>query len=103
MTMPISCNNGFKSLPSKGILGSSLSNGLEVNKLNSKKPTPNMPITDKTLARISTGIERLSRATAAVQPLKVNIHNKSEPSWLPQTAVNLYCKGNCALECIATN
>src|SRR5690554_138246 len=101
--MPISCSNGFKSLPSKGILGSKRSKGLEVNKQNNKKPTPSIPIIDSTLARISTGIERLNSATAAVQPLKVSIHSNSEPSWLPQTAVSLYCNGSWALECVATS
>src|SRR5690554_4988374 len=101
--MPISCSKGFKSLPSKGILGSKRSKGLEVNKQNNKKPTPSIPIMDSTLARISTGMERLSIATAAVQALRVNTQSNKEPSWLPQTAVNLYCSGSCAFECIATN
>ena len=53
MTRPGSCNKGFKSLPSAGA-GNKRSNGLEVTKMNIRKPVdtkPKMPMTRATMAK----------------------------------------------------
>ena len=88
MIMPGSCSSGFKSWPS-GAAGNSRANGLDVSSVNSKNPTLTSPITPNTLAtmRSSSCFENID--TAKVQPDKISDHNKMEPSWLPQTAVNL--------------
>ena len=90
MIKPMSCNKGFKSCPSNGLFGSTRSNGLEVNNVNSKKPTPIMPITARALAKTSKGKFLEKILTANVQPESSNTHSKREPSWLPHTADILY-------------
>jgi hypothetical protein len=79
MTKPGSCNKGFKSRPS-GAAGSKRSNGLEVVKMNIKKPVdtqPKMPMTRATMAK---GKLRENMATASVQPANINTHNNKDPS-----------------------
>ena len=89
MTKPGSCNKGFKSRPSGGG-GNKRSKGLEVIKMNIKKPVetkPKIPITRATMAK---GSERENKATATVQPDSMRTHNNKEPSCPPQTDANLY-------------
>ena len=79
MTRPGSCNKGFKSRPSAGA-GNNRSNGLEVIKMNIKKPVdtkPKMPMTRATMAK---GNVREKIATDTVHPDSMSIHNNSEPS-----------------------
>ena len=79
MTRPGSCNKGFKSLPSAGA-GNKRSNGLEVIKMNIRKPVdtkPKMPMTRATMAK---GKVREKMATANVQPDNISIHSNKEPS-----------------------
>src|SRR5476651_32750 len=83
---PISCNTGFKSCPSMGTSGKVRLNGLEVNKINTRKPALMIPITDSTRAMASSGMLRLNSATASVQPLSNNTQSSSDPSWAPQVA-----------------
>ena len=101
MTNPGSCNNGFKSRPSGGA-GNKRSKGLEVIKINNKKPVdtkPKMPMTRATMAK---GKVRENSATATVQPDSIRTQSNKEPSCPPQTDANLYCDGNKELECWAT-
>ena len=100
MTKPGSCSKGFKSLPSRGA-GNKRSNGLDVIKMNMRKPVdtkPKMPITRATMAK---GNVREKTATAKVQPDNISIHSSKEPSWPPHTDANLYCVGSSELECPA--
>ena len=79
MTRPGSCNKGFKSRPSAAA-GKRRSKGLEVIKMNIKKPVdtkPRMPMTRATMAK---GNVREKMATATVQPDSMSIHNNKEPS-----------------------
>ena len=54
ITIPGSCNRGFRSRPSAAG-GKSRSKGLEVSSMNSRKPTLTNPITPTTRATISSG------------------------------------------------
>lgn len=51
-----SCNSGLRSRPSIGKFGNVRENGLEVKRMNSKKPTLTIPIIASTRATISSGI-----------------------------------------------
>ena len=86
--MPGSCSSGFRSRPSSAA-GSRRSKGLEVNSVNSRKPTLIRPMTPITRATITSGSWRERSATATVQPARIRPHIRIEPSWLPQTAVTL--------------
>ena len=57
-----------------------LSKGFDVSKIKSKNPTLIRPRTLKTWATISSGMLRLNIVTAAVQPERISIHKRSEPS-----------------------
>ena len=98
---PMSCNNGFKSLPSMAA-GNNRSKGFEVNSMNNRNPTEIKPITPSTRATISSGKCLLNPATAAVHTVRINAHNSSEPSWPPHTAATRKWMGSCELECCAT-
>ena len=100
MTKPGSCNKGFKSRPS-GAAGNKRSNGLEVVKMNIKKPVETKPKIPMTRATMAKGKLRENNATATVQPDNIKTHNNKEPSWPPHTDANLYCEGNKELECSA--
>src|SRR6187551_3965481 len=99
--MPGSCNSGFKSRPSKAA-GISLSNGLEVNNINAKKPTLTKPITAISLILKVSGKLFANMVTAIVQIDKMATHNNMEPSCPPHTAARRYMVGNCEFEVEAT-
>ena len=101
ITIPASCNNGFKSLPSNAA-GNRRSNGFEVNNMNNKKPTLIIPSTPRTRATISSGNCLLKTLTATDQPASINTHNNKDPSWEPQVAAIRNCKGSSELEFFAT-
>ena len=61
------------------------SKGLEVSRVNNKKPTETKPITPSTRATTTGGTSRLNQATAPDQTLRINTHNSNEPSWAPHT------------------
>ena len=69
-------------------MGKSRSKGLEVAKMNIKKPTDTRPKTPSTRATMANGRLAEKIATAAVQPVSMSIHNNNEPSWPPHTAAN---------------
>nr|VUD28826.1 Uncharacterised protein [Raoultella sp. NCTC 9187] len=56
------------------------------------------PITASTLATASSGMRRLSSATAKVQTLSSSTHSSREPSWAPQVAATRYHTGSALLE-----
>ena len=89
MTKPGSCSKGFKSRPS-GAAGNKRSNGLDVVKMNIRKPVDTKPKIPMTRATMAKGSEREKSATATVQPDNINTHNNKEPSCPPQTEANLY-------------
>ncbi len=99
---PGSCSSGFRSRPSTGKAGSVRANGLEVNRMNARKPAQTIPITASTRATISAGTGRLNTATARVQPLISSTHSSSEPSCAPQVAATRYHTGSCVFELPAT-
>ena len=101
ITMPGSCSSGFRSRPSAAA-GSRRSNGLEVNSMNSRKPTLIMAITESMRASISRGKCRLNTVTASIHTVSISTHSSSEPSWLPQVAAKRYCTGRLELELLAT-
>ena len=96
---PISCNSGFKSLPSIGGNGNVRSKGFDVSKINRPKPTAIMPSTDNTLATNTKGSVLLNTATAALHNAKTKDHKSKEPSCADQTALTLYWVGNSEFEC----
>src|SRR5690554_4131103 len=102
MIRPMSCNSGLRSWPSAGTFGNNRSKGLEVTMMNRKKPTQIMPMTDSTWDTMVAGSLRLKIATASVHPVSISIHNSSEPSWPPQTALNLKYQGSMLLLLLAT-
>ena len=61
-------------------MGKSRSKGLEVVKMNIKKPTDTKPNTPSTRATMARGKLAEKIATAAVQPLSMRTHNSKEPS-----------------------
>ena len=85
MTSAKSCNSGFRSLPSAAA-GTSRSNGLDVNSMNSRKPTLTRPSTPRTRLLYGSGMLRLKAATATDQVASIVPHSSSEPSWPPQAA-----------------
>ncbi len=98
---PKSCSSGFRSPPSAGA-GNSRSNGFDVSRINSMKPTATKPITASTRATMSSGKDLLNAATALDQMPRINDQSSSEPSCAPQTAANLKGTGNAVLELFAT-
>ena len=56
----------------------------------------------RTRANTTSGRPRLATATANDQAPKIQTHNSKEPSWLPQTAENLYICGRSEFELLAT-
>ena len=80
MIKPISCNKGFRSFPSEGVISKERSKGLEVKIMNAKKPTLIIAKTDRTRVFIANGIELLATATASVQEARINTHKSKEPS-----------------------
>ena len=80
MIIPGSCNNGFKSRPSTGKYGNKRSNGLDINKVYSIKPTPKKPSTPSTRARNTQGNDCERIATTAVQPACITNQSKIAPS-----------------------
>ncbi|SLX09881.1 Uncharacterised protein [Klebsiella pneumoniae] len=85
-----------------GYCGRPRLNGLEVKRINSRKPKAIIPITASTRATASSGIRRLKRATAKVQTLSSRTHSSSEPSCAPQVAATRYHTGSALLEFSAT-
>ena len=83
-------------------MGRSRSKGFEVSSEKAKKPTAIIPMTLNTRATISSGKPRLNKATAVIQPERINTHSSNEPSWLPQSAENLNIGGNKLFEFAAT-
>ncbi|MND51495.1 hypothetical protein D3C80_424840 [compost metagenome] len=71
------------------MFGSKRLNGLEVTIRNSRKPMLIIPITASTRASICSGNWRENTDTAKVQPPRISAQSSSEPSWAPQTALNL--------------
>ena len=96
-----SCSSGFRSAPSAAA-GKSLRKGLEVSRMNSKKPMLTSPSTPRTRALSTCGSVRLASATAAVQLLRISCQRTSEPSWAPQMAAKRYMAGSFRFECWAT-
>lgn len=76
-------------MPSIGVCGSERLNRLEVMIRNSRKPVLIMPITASTRASMTSGSCREKIDTAKVQPPRISAQSSSEPSWAPQTALNL--------------
>ena len=68
-------------------------NGLDVSRMNSRKPTAIMPCTASTRARRAGGKLSLNSATAAEHSDSMNTHSSMEPSWFPHTPVILYSSG----------
>ena len=101
ITIPGSCSNGFRSLPSKAA-GRRRSNGLDVISMNRMNPTLIRPITPSTRATISSGRCRLNTLTATDQPESMKTHNRSDPSCEPQLAAKRYCAGSSEFEFLAT-
>ena len=99
--MPGSCSNGFKSRPSNGA-GKMRSNGLDVNKINIKKPTVTKPITANKLLLKRNGSSLAKKVTANVQTAKIVTQNSIEPSCPPHTAAKRKIRGKCELEVTAT-
>jgi hypothetical protein len=101
MTMPGSCNSGFRSRPSAGT-GNRRSNGFDVVSMNSRKPTLTSPMTPMTRAAISSGRWRLLIETASVQLESMSTHSIIEPSCEPHVAAKRYWIGSCEFELVAT-
>ena len=86
-----------------GYCGRPRLNGLEVKRINSRKPKAIIPITASTRATASSGIRRLKMATAKVQTLSSNIdlfytpgeiiYGKTETRALPHTGQRLRVGG----------
>src|SRR5690606_25871305 len=98
----MSCNSGFRSLPSCGGMGRMRSKGFDVMRINSRKPTATNPSMDSTRACISSGKDLLKMATAKVHPASISIQSNKEPSWPPQIALTLKYTGKSELELEAT-
>ncbi|EWS64437.1 hypothetical protein Y695_02320 [Hydrogenophaga sp. T4] len=86
MAIPRSCSRGLRSRPSSGT-GYRRSKGLEVSRVNKRKPTLMSPMTPSTRARMGSSSWSENTATANVQPARIRLHSRIEPSWLPHTAV----------------
>ncbi len=54
-----------------------------------------------TRASMSRGRWRAPNETAKPQPASIRLHNSTEPSWLPHTALNLKYHGNWLFELLA--
>ena len=70
--------------------------------MNSRNPTLTIPSTESTCEIITEGSRRLKIATASVQPESISIQSSREPSWPPQTALNLKYQGSILLLLLAT-
>jgi len=81
---PGSWSSGFSPWPFSGA-GVTRSNGLEVNRMNSRKPTVIMACTARARARSCGGMLPPVRATASENTARMVIHSSSEPSWFPHT------------------
>ena len=79
MAKPMSCKSGFKSFPSSGD-GNILSNGLDVNKVNSINPKFKNPNTPITLDEKMSGKFLLNKQTSVVHVESIKTHNNNEPS-----------------------
>jgi len=64
-------------------------NGLEVNRMNSRKPTEIIAWTLSARARSPGGRLRPAMLTARPNTARMVIHSSSEPSWLPQVPATL--------------
>ena len=102
ITMPASCSRGFRSWPSAGA-GNTRSNGLEVNSVNIMKPQLTSPMTPSTRASMRWSSCREKTDTAIVQPERIRVHSRIEPSWLPHTAVMRKISGRFELEWLAAS
>ncbi|MNQ86197.1 hypothetical protein D3C85_1013850 [compost metagenome] len=71
------------------MFGSKRLKGLEVTMRNSRKPMLIIPITARTRASICSGSWREKIDTAKVQPPRISAQSSKDPSWAPQTALNL--------------
>ena len=76
---------GFRSRPS-GTPGSRRVKGLEVNRMNSKKPAATRQSTPITRARMVSGSPCEKRRTSSVHQVSIKSQSNSEPSCPPQTA-----------------
>jgi hypothetical protein len=84
MASPGSCSIGFKSRPS-ATAGRMRRKGLEVNRMNSKKPKATRQRVPSTRASMGAGNCREKRLTRSIQKVSIRSQRSSEPSWPPQT------------------
>ncbi|MNW18620.1 hypothetical protein D3C71_2182620 [compost metagenome] len=71
-------------MPSSGA-GTTRMKGLEVIRMNSRKPTPIIPWTEMTRAFSEGGRLRPKIPTAAPNAVSMTTHSIIEPSWFPHT------------------
>src|SRR5687767_11914424 len=96
-----SCSKGFESRPSAG--GESRRRkGLDVSRVNSRKPKLMTPNTPSTRAAKAGGKREVPMVTATVQHPKSRIQSSKEPSCAPHTAAARYMAGSAEFELAAT-
>src|SRR4029078_12245860 len=96
MGRPMSCRIGLRMRPPKGA-GASRRDGFEGRRMKRKKAQAIHDCTASTCALRAAGRLFPNSATRAPNRERIRTHKSMEPSWFPQTLVNLYTSG--IIEC----